>query len=191
MSKELESPNLFNPMMLWTDLGMRALEVTLASSQNISDGVDRLARAGASPEANLEVLTSSTNVSAPAEDSATVAAPPGFAFVAQMQRTTLDLMTQGWQNWMSTLGALVSLGAGRTFGETVVRQNPLLNAMRESIQSGHEAQAAITHAASSSRHAGRQRERQADATEHGHAAAEPKRRSRSSRAKPKARSRNG
>lgn len=191
MSKDLDPPNLFNPMMLWTDLSMRALEMTLSSTQNISDGVDRLARAGASPEAS-EILTSSSR--ATADEAATVATPPGLAFAAQMQRTTFDLLTQGWQNWMNTLGALISLGAGRSFGETVARQNPLLNAMRESMQSGHEAQKAITRAASSSlQHAGRQRERHADVTEHGHAAAaEPKRRSRSSRAnKPKARSRNG
>ena len=42
MAKEnIETPNLFNPMMLWTDMGRRALEMTLSSSQNIGDGIDR------------------------------------------------------------------------------------------------------------------------------------------------------
>ena len=45
MAKEnIETPNLFNPMMLWTDMGRRALEMTLSSSQNIGDGIDRLSR---------------------------------------------------------------------------------------------------------------------------------------------------
>lgn len=194
MSKDLDSPNLFNPMMFWTDLSMRALEMTLSSTQNISDGVDRLARASASPEATEILTSSSSSGRAAANEAVTAATPPALAFAAQMQRTTFDLLTQGWQNWMNTVSALISLGAGRSFGETVARQNPLLNAMRESIQSGHEAQKAITRAASSSLQQSGRRERHADATEHGHAAAEPKRRSRgssgSSRAKPKARARN-
>ncbi|NPC56580.1 hypothetical protein [Caenimonas soli] len=140
MAKDLDIPNSFNPVMLWTDLGMRTLEMTLSSSQNISDGLDRLARAGASPEASEVAVAPSIAVS-----QAPVAATPGLGLnlAAQMQRTTFDLMTQGWLQWMDTVGALVSLGAGRSFGETA-RQNPLLHAMQEVLQSGSADETAVT-----------------------------------------------
>ena len=186
MAKDLNPPNLFNPLMLWTDLGMRALEMTLSSSQNIGEGLDRLTRAGgeASEEAATAVATRG--------QSGALAATPGLALAAQMQRTTFDLMTQAWQQWMNTLGALASFGAGRSIRETA-RENPLLNAMQEGFQFASTAgEAASTQARSSSsrQQGGRQRERQADEMEHAFSAAEPKRRSRGNRAKPKARSRN-
>jgi hypothetical protein len=190
MSKDPDSPNLFNPMMLWTDLGMRTLEMALSSSQNIGDGMDRLARAGASPEASeVVVVTPSTTDSG---QTTALAATPGLSFAAQMQRTTFDLMTQSWQQWMNAFAALASLGAGRSFRETA-RRNPLLHAMQEGLESASSGEIAITRARterSSQSPAGRQRARQAGASEHAFAAAEPKRRSRAGRAKPKARSRN-
>lgn len=188
MPKDLDTPNLFNPMLLWTDLGMRTLEMALSSSQNIGDGLDRLARAGASPEASEVVVThSATDDQAPV-----LAANPGLSFAAQMQRTTFDLMTQSWQQWMNAFAALASLGAGRSFRETAL-QNPLLHAMQEGLESASTGEIAMTRARtdrSSQPSTGRQRARHADASEHAFAAAEPKRRSRTARAKPKARARN-
>jgi len=187
MPKDLDTPNLFNPMMLWTDLGMRTLEMALSSSQNIGDGLDRLARAGASPEATEAVVTPSATDSPPP----VLAATPGLNFAAQMQRTTFDLMTQGWQQWMNAFAALASFGAGRSFRETA-RQNPLLHAMQEGLESASTGELAMTRARterSSPPPAGRQRARQSGTSEHAFAAAEPKRRSRAARAKPKARAR--
>jgi hypothetical protein len=128
MAKDIETPNLFNPMMLWTDMGMRALEMTLSSSQNISEGIDRLSRAGASPEASEAVVAPIDTISQ--EPAPTLPAFPDLNLFWQMQRTTIELMTQGWQQWMYALGTLAPLGAGRAFAETA-RLNPMLNAMQE------------------------------------------------------------
>jgi hypothetical protein len=99
MAKEnIETPNLFNPMILWTDLGMRAWETTLSSSQNISDGVDRLSRANASPEASETAVAPIETISE--EPAPAWPAFPDLSLFWQMQRFTMELMTQGWQQWM-------------------------------------------------------------------------------------------
>jgi hypothetical protein len=138
MAKDIEIPNLFNPMMLWTDMGMRALEMTLSSSQSISDGIDRLSRAGASPEASEAVVAPIDTISQ--ERAPTLPAFPDLNLFLQMQRTTLELMTQGWQQWMNAIGMFglrqgwaSMLQSGGAFAETA-RQNPMLNAMQEVLR---------------------------------------------------------
>jgi hypothetical protein len=189
MPNDLNPPNLFNPMMLWTDLGMRALEMTVSSSQNITEGLDRLTRATATPE---DSPVSPEASSARANRRHPVTASSGLAFSAEMQRATFDLMTQAWQQWMKTVGMLVSMGAG----EAVSRQVPLLKTMQEGLEAAASAggraitQAASSPARSERQQGGRQRERGVHDMEHAFGAAETKRRSRGGRAKPKSRSRN-
>ena len=130
--------NLFNPMTFWTDVGLRALETALSSTQNISDGVDRLARAGASAEAPDPVPA----IRGAPSDSADSPADFGLGLAMHMQRTTIDLLSQAWQQWISTVGTLASLGAGRSFRDTVERQNPWLNTLRERLAG--EAETAAT-----------------------------------------------
>jgi hypothetical protein len=189
MAKDnIETPNLFNPMMLWTDLGMRALEMTLSSSQNIGDGIDRLSRASASPEASETAVAPIETISQ--ESSPAFPVFPDLNLFLQMQRSILELMTQAWQQWMNTFATLASFGAGRSFAETA-RENPMLNAMQEILLRNTEETAATRarQSASSGSPAGRKRERHADDIEHAFGAAETKRGGRASRAKPKARSR--
>lgn len=187
MPKDLNPPNLFNPMMLWTDLGMRALEMTVSSTQNIGEGLDRLTRAGATPQDSPVAAESSV---ARAADTPAMAASPGLALVAQMQRTTFDLMTQAWRQWMNTFSMLATMGSGRSFGEALARQAPQLKAMQDSLQIGAAGRtgAQETPARSERQQGGRQRERPVHDMEHAFGAAETKRRG--SRAKPKTRSRN-
>jgi hypothetical protein len=188
MAKDIETPNLFNPMMLWTDMGMRALEMTLSSSQNIGDGIDRLSRAGASPEASEAVVAPIATISQ--EPAPAFPVFPDLNLFWQMQRTGFDLMTQGWQQWMNTFGTLASLGAGHSFAESA-RQNPMLNAMHEMLvrSTDETADTRARTSASSRPPAGAKRERHADEIEHAFGAAETKPRRRAARAKPKARSR--
>jgi hypothetical protein len=190
MPNDLNPPNLFNPMMLWTDLGMRALEMTVSSSQNISEGLDRLTRATATPE---DSPVSAEASSARTDRRQPVTASSGLAFSAEMQRATFDLMTQAWQQWMKTVGMLVSMGAGHGFGEAVARQVPLLKTMQEGLEAAANAgRRTITQsspARSERQQSGRQRERGVHDMEHAFGAAETKRRSRGGRAKPKTRSR--
>jgi hypothetical protein len=114
MAKEnIETPNLFNPMMLWTDMGRRALEMTLSSSQNIGDG-NRETISQEPPPPALPVF-------------------PDLNLFWQMQRASIELMTQGWQQWMNAIGMFGLLGAGGAFAETA-RQNPMLNAMQEILR---------------------------------------------------------
>ena len=181
-------PKLFNPMMLWTDMSMRALEMTLSSSQTMGDRLDRLTRAGA----NTEVQEAAAKVlSGPGDrDRSGFAPSSGLALAAQMQRAGLELMTQVWQQWMSGLGTLTALGVGRPVAEAV-RQLPLLTA-RPEFASRSTDQTAIVPAArggSSGGQGGRAREKRAEEMEHAFAKAGPKRRSGAGRAKSKARSR--
>lgn len=189
MPNDLNPPNLFNPMMLWTDLGMRALEMTLSSSQNISEGLDRLTRATATPEDS----PASAETSGGRADRQPLNAASGLAFSAEMQRATFDLMTQAWQQWMKTIGMLVSMGSGRGFSEAAARQAPLLKTMQEGFaaaaNAGSRAIAQASPARSERQQGGRQRERGVHDMEHAFGAAETKRRSRGGRAKPKTRSR--
>jgi hypothetical protein len=185
MAKDnIETPNLFNPMMLWTDLGMRAWETTLSSSQNISDGIDRLSRAGASPEASETAVAPIETISE--EPAPALPAIPDLSVFWQMQRFTMELMAQGWQQWINTLGSLALLGAGRTFAETA-RQNPMLNAMQEVLLQRSDETDAARPTVPSRTSDGRKRERHADDLEHAVAAAETKRRSRASRTKARSR----
>jgi len=120
MAKEnIETPNLFNPMMLWTDMGRRALEMTVSSSQNIGDS-------------NRETNSQEPPPSLPEF--------PDLNLFLQMQRATIELMTQGWQQWMNAIGMFglrqgwaSMLQSGGAFAETA-RQNPMLNAMQEVLR---------------------------------------------------------
>jgi hypothetical protein len=47
MANQPDSPKLFNPFALWADLGMRATDAAVSSTQNMTEGTDRVTRAGA------------------------------------------------------------------------------------------------------------------------------------------------
>jgi hypothetical protein len=111
MAKEIETPNLFNPMMLWTDLGMRAMEMTLSSSQKMADGIDRVSRANASPQASETARARIETIRQ--EPAPALPAFPDPDLFWQMQRFTTEWMIQGWQQWMNAFGSLASLGGRR------------------------------------------------------------------------------
>ena len=50
MADNSNPPNLFNPMMMWADLSLQALDMSWSTMQNMNDGVDRMTRAVASAE---------------------------------------------------------------------------------------------------------------------------------------------
>jgi hypothetical protein len=102
-----EFPNLFNPFALWADLGMRAAEMAVASTQNLTEGADRVTRAAAGTEADEIVDTSSSPYSTAGGWPA-----PGLGGFADMQRLAWDLMAQNWLRWVSTAGNLMSASAG-------------------------------------------------------------------------------
>ena len=192
MATNFNSPNPFNPLMLWADMGMRVLEMTLSSSQTLGDRLDQLTRAGAS----AEVQEIAKGASPGGRDRSGFASSSGLALAAQMQRAGLELMTQAWQQWVSALGTLTALGVGRPLTETV-RQTQLLSARppfatRSTDQAGALAAA---RGSSFSAQGGQSRERRSEEMEHAFAKAGPKRRGSGGggggggrRAKPKARS---
>lgn len=114
MANQTDSTNLFNPFMLWADLGMRAAEMAVASTQNITEGADRVARAAAGTEAE-EVADTSPDPRA----SAWLTTPLGG--FADMQRLAWDLMAQNWTRWLSTAGNLMSASAGEGLSRKGVR----------------------------------------------------------------------
>jgi hypothetical protein len=103
MANDPNSSNFMNPMMLWTDMSLRALDRTMSTSQTITEGVDRFARAGASVD---------TAQAAVPMQQATELVESSSESLASLQRSTFDLMAQSWVQWMSTFGSLASLVAG-------------------------------------------------------------------------------
>jgi hypothetical protein len=116
MTNEPDARGMLNPFLLWTDMGMRATEMTLASLQNMTEGADRLTRAGASAE-----------VEEPHEDD-------GLGGMGGMQRLMWDLMTQNWLRWASAFGSLLSASAGVGLARKVAGQDNPLQAVRDSFR---------------------------------------------------------
>lgn len=189
MADNLNPSSLFNPTMLWADLGLRALDMSWSSIQNISDGVDRMTRAVAGAEPTQDEAASFTIREKP-----TSGVGSGLTLAAGMQRSAFDLMTRSWLQWMSTLGTVASLAAGRGFGENAVSHNLSLDGVRRGLQPhGAETPAAQVQSAGSSRQPGgssREGHTESGSLEHGAASSGPKRRRSSARAKSKPRSRN-
>ena len=177
--------------MTWADFSLRALEMTLSSTQDIGERMERFTRAGASEEAT------ETAVHAPAAMSRSPAAAASrVALASDLQRSNFDLMAQGWVQWMSMLGSLASLAAGLAFSPGGSRRNGSrrdlgLNPLALLPASGAAVLNALSPRASTSRaQSGQQREPRSERTssaEHAHASAEPKRRRTTSRPKSKPR----
>jgi len=190
MAYELNASNLLNPMMVWSDLGLRALDMTLSSSQDIGENIERLTRASASAsvEPVQDVVSRST-----ASHQSDFAIPSGVALSADLQRSALDLMMQGWMHgwtqWMSTLGSFASLAASLAPSRSRKSQSGVLGTMAKNLLPFADLDSSATRAHSSSRQHGGQRDTKARtaSTEHAFASAEPHRRRGASRAKAKPR----
>ena len=117
MTNEPDARAMFNPFVLWTDMGMRAAEMTVASLQNMTEGADRLTRAGAGAE-----------VEEPPDSEASVGG------IAGLQRLMWDLATRNWLRWTSAFGSLLSAGAGVGLARTVAGQENPLRAARVSLR---------------------------------------------------------
>jgi hypothetical protein len=182
MAYELNASNLLNPMMVWSDLGMRALDMTLSSSQNITESVDRLTRASVEP---VQDVVSTSMVSHQTDHDM----PSAVALTTDLQRSTFDMMMQGWLQWMSTIGTFASIAAGLASNQNLKRQNDALGTMRKSLLPFTGAATAATRSGSSSRQQSGRREARAESgsTEHAFASGEPKRRRSSGRSKSKSR----
>jgi hypothetical protein len=129
MAYDRSTSTLFNPLLAWADLGMRAAEMTVASSQNIGDAVDRITRAGASVDAPQTGPPSD-----PMPRAQRAALPATLGQLGDLQRTLFELATQGWVRWMSGLGTLASLPAGVRMARSVARQDNPLEAVRTSLR---------------------------------------------------------
>lgn len=191
MASNFDPSTLMNPVALWTDLGLRAIEMAVSSTQSISEGVDRFARAGASVEAAEDAASSSA-----VSRRTAAATSSGVALAADLQRSTFDLLTRGWLQWMSALGSVASLAASIAPGGRWMRQSVPLEAMRKALLPAGWADRAGTQpqpGSASRQHEGQRREVHAEsgAMEHALASAESKRRRSSgtgrTKAKPKAR----
>src|SRR5512133_560771 len=177
MRTDISPANIFNPLLLWADLGLRAADMTLASSQNLGEGVDRLTRAGASDEA-IE--------SRQADPAVALVTPFGVELPARLHRTAFELLTNGWVQWMSTLGSVASFAAG--LGQRAGGRSDNLDAFRAALLPGSATRSAS--GASPARERGAQRREthaESGAMEHAAASAAPKGRRSVARGKNKAR----
>jgi hypothetical protein len=188
MANNFDPSSLWSPVALWTDLSLRALDMTMSSSQSLTEGVDRFARAGAS----VEVTEGEASTAAVSDRSAAVTSS-GLALAVDLQRSVFDQMMRGWVQWMSTLGDFASLGAGLVL-PSLGRQNPALELTRKVLLAAGESPATQARKGSSwrqpsgSRRASRS---ESESMEHAFASAEPKRRrsSGTSRSRPKSKAR--
>jgi hypothetical protein len=121
--------NLFNPILAWFDWGLRAAEISVASSQNINDAVDRITRAGASVESDETGATRFV-----AWDAPVARVPATLGRVGDFHRRVFDLTTETWVRWMSALGPVASLPAGVGLARTVARRDNPLEAVRTSLR---------------------------------------------------------
>jgi hypothetical protein len=187
MANHPDPSNLWNPVALWTDIGLRALDMTVNSTQSISESVDRFTRAGASVEAS-EAAASSAAVPRRAAS----AASSGAALAADLQRSGFDFMMRGWVQLMSTLGDAVSFGAGLV-SPSLTRGNFPLEAMRRTLLPVGWTEEPVTQTRSGStsrQKSGKRREANADSEsmEHALASAEPKRRRSTGTSRPRSKS---
>lgn len=126
MAYDRSTSTLFNPLFAWADFGMRAAEMTVASSQNIGEAVDRITRAVDVPQADA--------VSGATAQTRRAALPATLGQLGDLQRTLFELATQGWVRWMSALGTLASVPAGIGLARTVARRDNPLEAVRSSLR---------------------------------------------------------
>jgi hypothetical protein len=129
MTNDRSTSPLFSPLFAWFDLGMRAAEMTVASSQNINDAVDRIARAGASVQSDETGATSFV-----AWDAPVARVPATLGRVGDFHRRIFELTTESWVRWMSALGTVASLPAGVGLARTVARRDNPLEAVRTSLR---------------------------------------------------------
>jgi hypothetical protein len=129
MTNDRSTANLFSPLFAWVDLGMRAAEMTVASSQNMNDAVDRITRAGASVEADETRIARSVARDAPASR-----VPAILGHLGDFHRRMFELSTETWVRWMSALGAVASVPAGVGLARTVGGRDNPLEAVRTSLR---------------------------------------------------------
>jgi hypothetical protein len=129
MTNERDMNNLFNPFTLWTDLGMRAAEAAVASTQNMTEGADRLTRAAASAEA-VDVDDDDSGAS----DTTNSWASASLGGMADMQRMMWEMTTRSWMQWMSMAGNLMSAGAGVGLARKIAHQPNPLRLVHDSVE---------------------------------------------------------
>jgi hypothetical protein len=91
----------FNPMLQpWTDMSLRMLDWMVSSTQQAGEQVDRMARAGG-PARTQEL----------ASHAAGTAAGSALSAATQWHSSTLEWMTQAWQQWFDFVLSMNRLAA--------------------------------------------------------------------------------
>lgn len=179
-AEEFTRPPFLNPMVLWADLGLRALDSTVSTSQKIGDTVDRMTRASAAPDTE-DVSESAAGARVAADASGLVPVSP-VALMTRMHRTAFDSMQQGWLQWMSMVGTLTTAVARRGMTAAGSAQDQAAASIA-AIEPPVDAAPSQSELSASPRREAPQARGESDAnggrTEHAHAAAAaPKRRPR-------------
>lgn len=149
----------FNPLMLpWTDLGLRTLEAMLATSQQMSEQVDRMTRATAG-EPTEELVEE-------VEETTQPLAASTLATLGQMQAASFQWAMQAWQQWFSMFASFNPLQLAQPDEAEPVRPS-LFNATLSPMATAQPPRVARTRAAN-------------EASDLEHAAAESEKRRRGS-----------
>lgn len=127
MPRPSSSFALFDPFLLWADVGMKTAEMLYSSGQVIGKRVDRMARAGHQPNARDRRefrLMGTEKVKAAAES--------GLAVAARMQSANYQLMARAWQQGFANIAAMTSLAGSRSPVEALSRQMSLYRSLGRS-----------------------------------------------------------
>ncbi len=119
-----------DPMLQWTNLAVRTIEMMMASAQVIGHRTTRMAGAGFAPSAKDQ------------EEFALMGQEKFEAAAESAQAMTMHLMKLNQRLWEQTSArmvegttAMLSLAGSQTLGQSVERQAGLFNLVSESAQS--------------------------------------------------------
>jgi hypothetical protein len=127
MKRNYPGYSYFLPLMLWSDLGTKTLEMMLASAQVVGYRTGRMALAGAAPNARDRrefALMGQEKIEAGAQS-------------AQAMAAHMMTMSQPWgalafRHLLRTSAAFMSLASSRTPSQLIARQAALARALGQS-----------------------------------------------------------
>ena len=126
----------FAPLMLWTDLGAKTLQMMMASTQVIAHRTRRIALAGATPNARDR-----REFARMGAEKIEAGAKSAQAIAAHMLTISQPWNAVAMRHALRNSAALMSLASSRTPGEFIARQAALARSLGQSrsARSAHRA----------------------------------------------------
>lgn len=111
-----------NPVSPWVNAALGALDAGVSTSQQLLDGVDRLARAGASVEPGADAAPPALSPAVWGGTRAAIAC--NIAVAAAVQRSAISLFTQTWRQWAEALHDLARIDGSEASVHPAATEDP-------------------------------------------------------------------